>query len=171
VRRLGRIDGRWLGRIDGRWLDRINWGLSPGDLILQLADSMALTGKRYGAFLTKVQRLGVVKGAEDGFLLPMVLALAQGSCLGVVAGVRVSWRGAAQLFAEKGSGCSDFEWIGVVIALVDVLHQGVGLTDIIFLLLSVLSITKDNKTGPLQSVIVAADGRVDVAMVYWGLLL
>ena len=97
--------------------------MGPGDLVLQLADSMALTGKRYGAFLTKIQRLGVVKGAEDGFLLTMVLALTQRSCLGVVAGVRGSWRGAAELFAEKGSGCSDFEWIGVVIALVDVLHR------------------------------------------------
>ena len=55
--------------------------------------------------------------------------------------------------------------------------SGVGLTDIIFLLLSVLllsvlSITKDNKTGLLiQSVIVNGDDRLNVAMVYWGLLL
>jgi len=46
-------------------------------------------------------------------------------------GVGRSWRRSIELLAEESSRGSDFKWVRIVIALVNVLHVSVGLTDYI----------------------------------------
>lgn len=61
----------------------------------------------------------------------MVFAMMQRCCLGLMTGVGRSWRRSIELLAEESSRGSDFKWVRIVIALVNVLHVSVGLTDYI----------------------------------------